>query len=612
MFDPFNEPEEIEFNNEVLLLSLEEIEANIFQVLELKKILQETYQKNEYQKKKLNIENNSLLKILKENNNNIILNEKKIKEAKRNEYEKKIREFTHNLEAKDLEHVKTLNLIENKYEKELAEEIKRYDKLYEKMNLLENKFELLINSERERFSKNLEKQKDEANNLEKIKKTNNKKLLEEKNYNKNSFKEILRQQEEEYEEELMLLINSSKEEIQRVKKNMTTLREQIQGRNTVLDQLKKKYNEQLDLTEDLKNNLILEENKKKGLIEQINDLKKKIEEKENNLTEKEKIILELRSKTRTLENFRYVLDFRLQQLSGERGEITNHIESLERHINTMYKELREEFRLKKQNMQENEDRDNQLIFLNSEITKYRALEREKEQYITGFKRELGNIILSMTVGKELEEAVNLLYSKFVTKLPAKNSKKTKNSDSNKEHESKPNLLTTRNGHAAQPPNFSNGSDHNNSGGNGGNKDQVISSNLIQEVEEALIDSAKEAERQKKFLERQNTNLKHRIKMANRESHLLSRHKLHENSDLLKECNTLRLEQRDYIRKIELLQEELNLADKTAQEMKEEQSQIIKSMKQNELEETKFSDEISVTTPVSPSVISQTKQNTPGK
>lgn len=59
------------------------------------------------------------------------------------------------------------------------------------------------------------------------------------------------------------------------------------------------------------------------------------------------MIVELRSTTRTLENFRFVLDHRLQQLWSERGPITAHIEGLERHITTMYEELVEEFDLKK-------------------------------------------------------------------------------------------------------------------------------------------------------------------------------------------------------------------------------------------------------------------------
>jgi len=90
-----------------------------------------------------------------------------------------------------------------------------------------------------------------------------------------------------------------------------------------------------------------ERQEKQQLVETIEHYKKNLVEREQALAEKEKVIIELRSTTRTLENFRFVLDHRLQQLSAERGPITTHIEGLERHISTMYEELVEEFDAKK-------------------------------------------------------------------------------------------------------------------------------------------------------------------------------------------------------------------------------------------------------------------------
>ena len=51
-----------------------------------------------------------------------------------------------------------------------------------------------------------------------------------------------------------------------------------------------------------------------------------MEERESTLEDKEKGILELRRKNITLDNFRFVLDHRVQQLMEERGPITRHIE----------------------------------------------------------------------------------------------------------------------------------------------------------------------------------------------------------------------------------------------------------------------------------------------
>ena len=191
------------------------------------------------------------------------------------------------------------------------------------------------------------------------------------------------------------------------------LRTLVQTKNTKLAQLKKKLIE-LNLAAQQHAAKVVEEvNIRKNLLNTIEHYKKNLIEREEALAEKEKDVLELRSTTRTLENFRFVLDHRLQQLSSERGPITNHIESLEKHISTMYEELVEEFNIKKINNESYNLQEQKIQWLSLDLNKIRQNVREKEQYITAFKRELNNIMSSMVVGKELEESIKLLYKKFV-------------------------------------------------------------------------------------------------------------------------------------------------------------------------------------------------------
>jgi hypothetical protein len=88
-------------------------------------------------------------------------------------------------------------------------------------------------------------------------------------------------------------------------------------------------------------------------------------------------------------------------------------------------------------------------------------------------------------------------------------------------------------------------------------DGTLSKNLLRDVEEALVETAKEADRQKNFVERQSDNLKHRLHTQEKESRLQHRHRLHENSDLLFECNELRAENRDLQRKLLIAQHDLD-------------------------------------------------------
>ena len=56
----------------------------------------------------------------------------------------------------------------------------------------------------------------------------------------------------------------------------------------------------------------------------------------------------------------------------------------------------------------------------------------------------------------------------------------------------------------------------------------VSNALIKEVEEALIETAKEADRQKNFSEQQSKNLKRRLLNVERESHIVAKSRINEN------------------------------------------------------------------------------------
>ena len=104
---------------------------------------------------------------------------------------------------------------------------------------------------------------------------------------------------------------------------------------------------------------------------------------------------------------------RLQQLTAERAPITSHIGTLESHIGHMYQELVTEFESKKSVSCVLELKSQKISLLSSKISKLKAEISSKEQYMISFKRELSNIAISMTGGKELEDAVRSLYKKYV-------------------------------------------------------------------------------------------------------------------------------------------------------------------------------------------------------
>jgi regulator of replication initiation timing len=100
--------------------------------------------------------------------------------------------------------------------------------------------------------------------------------------------------------------------------------------------------------------------------------------------------------------------------------------------------------------------------------------------------------------------------------------------------------------------------------------------MAQEIDEALVETAKEADRQKKFVERQSDNLRHRLQNVSRESHALARHRLNENSNLLFECNDLRMEAKELNRKLSIRRNELDVAQRTIKELKNQIAALARS------------------------------------
>jgi WD40 repeat protein len=413
-YDPFEVLDDVAtLNNEVVLMSTEDIEDHVNEVVELQKMLSETKAKNDFHARKLESDHNEALKKMNEMHDITVNKEKESFEKQRATFDKRIRELIVSMEGKETDHIKIITELENKYEHKLADQLERYDMLHEKMQLLKQKCEGLLEAEKSNFQKQLVDLKDAAKGREKALQVKHRRAVEDKSANESAFKEIINQQEDEYEDELRQLIHAAESELVSERETILKLRTLVQTKKTKIDQLEKKLQE-LSIASKARLTLLNQERiEKQKLVDTIEHYKKNLIEREDALAEKEKMVLELRSTTRTLENFRFVLDHRLQQLSSERGPITSHIEGLEKHISTMYEELVEEFNTKKSSSEAASLKDQKIVWISQDLNKMRQSVREKEQHIAAFKRELGNIVSAMVVGKELEESVKLLYKKFV-------------------------------------------------------------------------------------------------------------------------------------------------------------------------------------------------------
>lgn len=453
--------------------------------------------------------------------------------------------------------------LENRYEHKLADQYDRYDRLCEEMEQLKQRCEGLVASERREFDKQLNSLKVEAKSKEKRLKGENKRIKDERTSDESAFKEILDQQEDEYEDELKQLITAAESELSNERETIMKLRTLVQTKNTKLDQLKKKLSEISSASKARLSLLQTEKKEKQKLLSTIEHYKHNLMEREAALAEKEKVILELRNTTRTLENFRFVLDNRLQQLFAERGPITTHIEDLENHISTMYEELVGEFDNKNAVISQNDVKDKKLHHASKEISKLRADKQDKEVYIAAFKRELNNIVSANMQGKDLEESLRLLYRKYV-RGEVVGDKLTKASDEVLQYTQelvtgtsevksgahlKGRLPLKEHSQSISAPYTAGVANQPTTTGKLG-----AEQSFVHEVEEELIESAKEADRQKVYVERAAKNTEARLKQVREESSRQIQMRLLENSTLMFECNNLRRDVKILKNNVELLTE----------------------------------------------------------
>ena len=186
----------------------------------------------------------------------------------------------------------------------------------------------------------------------------------------------------------------------------------IQARNTKISRLDKRLNA-LKTASHARTVLLTAEKVRNAKLEAtLRHFKRHMEERESTLEDKELSIFNLRRKNVTLDNFRFVLDHRVQQLVEERGPITRHVEGLETHITAMYDELEADYYEKKKKRQLLNSKDSKIMSLGQGTATLRGLLRERDAYIASFKRMLSTLV-EFTTPKDLEGAVKNAYFKYI-------------------------------------------------------------------------------------------------------------------------------------------------------------------------------------------------------
>jgi len=336
--------------------------------------------------------------------------------------------------------------------------------------------------------------------------------------------QVLDQQEHEYETELQKLMTAAQTELTAERENTAEARGSVQTRNTKISRLEKRMDE-LKTSSHARNVLLTAEKVRNAKLEAtLRHFKRHMEERESTLEDKELSILRLRRKNVTLDNFRFVLDHRLQQLVDERSPIACHVKGLETHISAMYDELECEYYKMKGQEKQLDSKELKMLTLSRESTTLRGLLRERDTYIASFKRELATLV-SLTTPKELEDAIKAIYHRFVREeAPRAKAKK---------------ISTLATGPPKSPDT---------------NCLKVVPGEKQHNIVLDLQDALTEAHSQRSCVQQAASNLKHRLATAKNESERQQRVKLGENLQLIAECNQLRGEQQQLSREVHHLRQ----------------------------------------------------------
>jgi WD40 repeat protein len=405
-------PDRRAFNVDAVLVSKEEMDEQAASLADLRAKLEQMKADTEYNLHRKDTEWGERLKGAKTETESALRAEHSRYEELQMRHEQYVRDHMEELDKRGAGHVRVTQELENQYEHKLATELARYDALAEEMEALRQRCEGLLEAQDARHARLAAEERHAAEQHTLTQTERIRQLHEDLKYNEVKFEEVLAQQEAEYERELQQLKGKAEGMLAEERQNTALKQGGLSAMKNKYEGLKKKKEEAEDKLRQTVHLFNKERERADKLATTLRHYELHLEQRESALEEKERTVLSLRSTNRTLDNFRFVLDHRLQQLAEEKGPLTQHIAGLEEHIRKMYDELVAEYQGKKSTASVIEQKDLKMGTLQRELNSLRAQFRERERTIAAFGRDL-TAVVGLTVPKELEDATKDLYRQYV-------------------------------------------------------------------------------------------------------------------------------------------------------------------------------------------------------
>jgi hypothetical protein len=520
------------FNTNAMLVSREDMEEKMLKIKQLTKDMKELQSDTEYTLHVKDSEWGDQLKSKAEEMDMALNAERERYESLQQRHEAFVREHMEELDKRDHDHIKATQRTENQYEHKLAIEISRYDEVSEAMErqaiAVENEMLLIQKNQEERIRELESKRKEEVDRLQDQIAALERQIV----VNIENSDKVLEQTEHENLMEIQKWKHKNSKHVERSKAEESRLKAQLHAQTDACQKLRDKM-EKIAIVErerDHQHELLKEQYR--VLEANLKNSERLLEERDASLQQKERDILGLKSKQSTLENFKYVLNHRIQMLSKEKGPIAEHIGALEKHIREMYRELVVEFNIKKDTTMRLDDALMKVKGQSGEIRGYINKLRKAENEIAAMQSGLHNLV-KYTDPKDYEAATRDLYKNFVKKEKGMRAISKKSSSSNKSNND-----TSENedgGSSKEGSKLEDGSSDDNGGGG--------------RSAPPKDGATEEASRQRDYMERTVHTLKKTLRIAGQRMQQKSQISMTENTVLINECNMLRRENHRHRQKI---------------------------------------------------------------
>ncbi|NWV96642.1 CFA57 protein, partial [Machaerirhynchus nigripectus] len=404
--------QELQYAEEVLIMR-SDIDEKSQAILDLQACVKDLQTESDYELRLKDMYCEGKIKVLEENFTQEIDSLKTKHQILQEEKEKL--ELQHQVQLSELmdKQAREVQQLESDSSQKLSVENEKYQELQVKSQKMEEEYEKQLHSLEESKSKAVaelkeryeKKLKDKAVLLKEAKEKMKKQIQAQEEMEKQIYedgdKEIL-EIKEKYERQLLEEKESNiqlKGEIGVLNKRLHSLQKELKDRNRDIGEMRLEQQKLQDII--------------KSLGKEIMALKTDVRERTDTILEKEKHIYDLKMKNQELQNFKFVLSYRIDEFKKEIESRENTIETMKKQIDEMEEEL-EQFRKESTELQTNITQLQQKQRATARQV-HREMEKKQdmETLIKRFKSDLHSCVSFIDDSKKMKNGIRELYTKYV-------------------------------------------------------------------------------------------------------------------------------------------------------------------------------------------------------